>query len=117
VGDAASPQGSSAGVGVGVARDERSYGGGSVIDVPIVVAGDSFYFCRPTRSMRGGAGRVCDGCARKSHEKIKADEIVKEALTLRIGRRSSPRLDWGHAGDAPAERDADGVAGRRPGRG
>lgn len=60
-----------------LARGTAVYGGGSVIDVPVSVAGDSFYFL-PTHEMNAGAAVIAcrmqrDGTAGKQSPPPKAD--------------------------------------------
>jgi hypothetical protein len=65
-----------------LARGTAVYGGGSAIDVPVVVSGDSFYFL-PTHELNACVALVAYKMdkAGQSDKKVDAQEILKEKLT------------------------------------
>ena len=97
-----------------LARGTAVYGGGSVIDVPVSVAGDSFYFL-PTHEINAGAALIAyrmqaDGrCARSG------SSARRQADGGRVAGRAAAALGLGHAGHAAAGPRAGGVAGNRAG--
>jgi hypothetical protein len=72
-----------------LARGTAVYGGGSVIDTPVVVAGDSFYFL-PTHELNSGCALIAyrmktGGDAAKETPPLKADltpDEIKKIVTL-----------------------------------
>jgi hypothetical protein len=63
-------------------RGTAVHGGGSVIDVPVTIAGDSFYFL-PTHEINAGVAVIAYRMRQggKSDEKVKPEELKKEGLT------------------------------------
>ncbi len=60
-----------------LARGTAVYGGGSVIDVPVSIAGDSFY-CIPTHEINAGAAVIA--------YRMQADGRAHEAVRTPAGR-------------------------------
>jgi hypothetical protein len=101
-----------------LARGTAVYGGGSVIDVPVTMAGDSFYYL-PTHEINAGVALVAyrmdpNG---KSEQKVSAEEVKKEKLTAEDWRKiSEMKWDWDTLGMPRVNHvmvDAPKVAGTR----
>src|SRR4030095_767115 len=79
-----------------LARGTAVYGGGSVIDVPVTIAGDSFYFL-PTHEINAGVALIAYrmDAAGKSEQKVSPEEIKKEKLTAEDWRKiGEMKWDW-----------------------
>ena len=77
-------------------RGTAVYGGGSVVDTPVVVAGDSFYFL-PTHELNAGVAVVAYAMDRagESDRKTKPEAILKEKLLPEDGAKiAAARWDW-----------------------
>jgi PQQ-like domain/PQQ enzyme repeat len=100
-----------------LARGTAVYGGGSVIDVPVVIAGDSFYFL-PTHEINAGVALIAYRMdpQGKSEQKIKAEELTKEKLGEQDWAKiTEMKWDWDTLGMPRLNHALSGLPGKMAG--